>query len=106
MVRVIVEHFVKSPQDVDSLVHIIYQLRQEAMKQPGYITGETLINEADPTNVLVISTWNKEEQWNAWDTCELRTGITKQALPLLKQPYSVRIYNFAMIKAGRVPSMF
>ena len=105
MVRVIVEHFLKSGEDAEKLVAVIYQLRAEAMKRPGYITGEAIINSEDPANVLVISTWNKEEQWRAWDKSELRISITKQMLPLLREPYKISIYNFALVKAGRVSSL-
>jgi heme-degrading monooxygenase HmoA len=106
MVRVIVEHLLKSKEDADRVVAVIHQIRAEAMKQPGYITGEALIDSEDPSNVLVISTWNKEEQWKAWDTSELRIAKTKPMLPMLREPYKVRIYNFARFKAGRVLSIY
>ena len=106
MVRVIVQHQTKSKKDSDKLIDAIHELRMEAMKQPGYVTGETLINSEDSRNVLVISTWNKEEQWNAWDTSENRINLTKPINSLLKEPYAVTIYNFAAVKAGRVMSIF
>jgi heme-degrading monooxygenase HmoA len=106
MVRVIVKHQTKSKDDSDKLIDVIHDLRMEAMKQPGYITGETLIDSTDSRNVVVISTWNKEEQWKAWDVSEKRTILTEPVKPLLTKPYSVTIYNFAAVKAGRVMSIF
>lgn len=106
MIRVIVQHQTKSKEDSEKLIDIIHDLRMEAMQQPGYITGETLINSEDYRNVLVISTWNKEEQWKAWDISEKRLSLTKPVKPLLEQPYTVTIYNFAAVKAGRVMSIF
>jgi heme-degrading monooxygenase HmoA len=106
MVRVIVQHQTRSKEDSDKLIDVIHELRMEAMKQPGYITGETLINSEDSRNVLVISTWNKEEQWKTWDTSEKRISLTEPVKPLLGKPYTVTIYNFAAIKAGRVMSIF
>jgi heme-degrading monooxygenase HmoA len=106
MVRVIVEHLLKSREDAEKLVAIIHQIRAEAMKQPGYVTGEALVDSEDPCNVLVISTWNREEQWRAWDNSDLRISKTKPMLPLLREPYQVRIFNFATFRAGRVLSIF
>jgi heme-degrading monooxygenase HmoA len=102
MIRVVVEHHTNSKEDTDRLIDLIHELRMEAMKQPGYITGETLISAEDPRHILVISTWNKEDQWKAWDTSEKRTDLTRPVKPLLETPYTVTIFNFAAIKAGRV----
>jgi heme-degrading monooxygenase HmoA len=106
MIRVIVEHHTKTKEDADRLIELIHELRMEAMKQPGYITGETLIDSENNRNVLVISTWNKEEQWKAWDTSEKRAALTSPVKPLLREPYTVTIFNFAAVKAGRVMSIF
>ncbi|MDP2855777.1 MAG: antibiotic biosynthesis monooxygenase, partial [bacterium] len=77
-----------------------------AMKQPGYITGETLVNTEDTANVLVISTWRNEKDWDAWDTCEIRQKITQQVKPLLTKPYTVRTYRYYLTKENRVWSTF
>jgi len=42
------------------------QLRSEAMNQPGYITGETLVGHDDPQKLLVIATWDRVEHWQKW----------------------------------------
>jgi heme-degrading monooxygenase HmoA len=106
MVRVAVEHFAKSKGDAEKIMDIILHLRNEAIKCKGYITGETLIDIEQPRSILVISTWDKTENWQAWDQSELRTTITRQMLPLLEVPYSVSIYNFATARVGRVASIF
>jgi heme oxygenase (mycobilin-producing) len=106
MVRVVVEHLAKSREDAEKVVNIILQLRNEAIKQNGYITGETLIDLDQPRNVLVISTWDKAESWQAWDKSELRTSLTRPIFSLLEKPYSVKLYSFATIKAGRVSSIY
>ena len=106
MIRVIVSHTTRSEEDTDRLIDAVIQLRAEAMKHPGYITGETLVNNSDPTNVLVVSTWSSEEAWNAWETSEVRTRVTRQMmLPLLKEPYKVSMYSFSRMQRGRVSSI-
>ena len=103
MVRVIIEH---KARDTERVIDIIRELRNEAMKQPGYITGETLVNTEDTSNVLVISTWQNLEDWKAWDTSETRLKITKPIKQLLVEPYTVRTYRYHLVREKRVWSTF
>lgn len=106
MVRVIIEHQVKDAKDVESVLSLIRELRNEAMKCWGYITGETLVNTEDECNVLVISTWHDPENWQNWDTSETRLKITEGISPLLVKPYAVRTYRYHLIREKRVWSTF
>lgn len=99
MVRVIVEHRAK---DTEKLIGVIHELRNVAMKQPGYITGETLVNSEDISNVLVISTWQSIEDWKAWDKSAVRLKITEHVNELLLEPYTVKIYRYHMVRQDRV----
>ena len=103
MFRVIVEHKTK---DTEKLIDVIHELRTEAMKQSGYITGETLVNTEDISNVLVISTWQNRDDWNAWDKSDTRIRITKKINELLLEPYTVKTYQYYMIRQDRVWSTF
>ena len=105
MVRVVIEHKIKSPEDVDSAIDVIREIRNEAMKQHGFITGETLTNVDDPTNMLVITTWETRELWDAWDTSEKRIELKPRINELLSEPYTVRIYEYYMIQQKRVRSI-
>jgi heme-degrading monooxygenase HmoA len=106
MIMVVVEHIAKSKEDAENVVGIIRQLRNEAIKRNGYITGETVIDNDQPRRVLAISNWNKAENWDTWDKSELRLQITKPMFTLLEQPYSVKTYNFTTARVGRVSSIF
>jgi heme-degrading monooxygenase HmoA len=46
--------------------------RNGAMQQPGYISSETLQSLSDPDQVVVVTMWQKIEDWNAWKTSETR----------------------------------
>ena len=48
--------------------------RSGAMKQPGYISSETLRNLDDKDQVVVVSMWENIEAWNAWKNSETRTA--------------------------------
>ena len=54
-------------QDVAPVVRpLIVELRAHAMKQSGYISGETLKCIDRPGEYLVISTWQSVADWNKW----------------------------------------
>ena len=54
-------------QEVAPVVRpLIVELRAHAMKQPGYISGETLKSIERPGEYLVISTWQSLDEWNKW----------------------------------------
>ena len=54
-------------QEVASVVRpLIVELRAHAMKQPGYISGETLKCIDRPGEYLVISTWQSLDEWDKW----------------------------------------
>jgi len=41
-------------------------LRTAALNQPGYISGETLLEHNDSQHMLVITTWENMESWHSW----------------------------------------
>ena len=65
---------------------LLNQLRIEAMNQTGYIYGETLFNQYDPTCIMVISIWQTAEDWYSWETSDKRKKIDAQLEKLLKEP--------------------
>ena len=71
---------------------MLLQLRSLAMAQPGYISGETLINADDHEEFLVLSTWTTIEQWTAWAQDARRITIEKQIDDLLGQQTVQKVY--------------
>ena len=54
-------------QEVAPVVRpLIVELRSHAMRQPGYISGETLKCIDRPGEYLVVSTWESVADWNKW----------------------------------------
>ena len=43
------------------IVALLNEIRQRAMGQPGYISGETLVRNGDPNSMVVIATWQNLE---------------------------------------------
>ena len=45
---------------------LIVELRAHAMRQPGYISGETLKCIDRPEEYVVISVWQSLDEWKKW----------------------------------------
>ena len=95
MIRVIIERQVKKGENFLTLLR---QIRAEAMKQPGYITGETLVNADDHANIIVISTWQSLKDWRAWEASETRAKIDRQIESLLVEKAKVTAYRYLSYK--------
>ena len=75
------------------LLELLTDLRSLALRQPGYVLGETLIRGTDPVEVLAIGTWISEEHWRAWSTAQRRIEVTDMVSPLLVGAVETTIYN-------------
>jgi heme-degrading monooxygenase HmoA len=72
---------------------LLIKLRNLAMNQPGYITGETLKRIDRSGQNLVISTWNSMEEWRQWAVNSERESVQAQIDALLGQPTEYEIYS-------------
>ena len=72
---------------------LLIKLRNLAMNQPGYITGETLKRIDRPGQNMVISTWNSMEAWRQWAVNSERETVQAQIDALLGQPTEYEIYS-------------
>ena len=48
--------------------------RNGAMRQPGYISSETMQSLDDPDKVVVVSMWHSVGDWEAWRNSETRAA--------------------------------
>jgi len=76
------------------LSELLMQLRAEAMKTKGYISGETLRALHDSNKYIVISTWDSLEDWQGWEGNEKRKEIQDRIDALLRGPSSHQIYVY------------
>ena len=52
--------------------------RSAAMKQPGYISSETLQSIDDKDQVVVVSMWENMQAWEAWKNSKKREANEKE----------------------------
>jgi heme-degrading monooxygenase HmoA len=75
---------------------LLIKARYNAMGQPGYISSETLSGCDDPNNVVVISMWQRIENWNQWKNGDLRAENETAFEALLVGPTEYETYNLGL----------
>ncbi len=89
--KILIERRIK--QDcLGSLLELSVQLRSLAVKQPGYISGETLVSAEHDDVHLVISTWRNLSDWRAWEANAERARIATEIEKLLVEPPSAKAF--------------
>ncbi|MGO9139555.1 MAG: antibiotic biosynthesis monooxygenase family protein [Syntrophales bacterium] len=76
------------------LKELVMQLRTLSMKQPGYVSGESLKNVDSQNDYLVISTWDSLSAWKAWQSSKERANIQNQIDALLGQKTEYEVYEY------------
>ena len=70
--------------------------RNGAMRQPGYISSETLQRLEDPSQITVVSMWKDIEAWEAWKNSETRLANENEAKNLLVGPPEYEHYSLGL----------
>jgi antibiotic biosynthesis monooxygenase (ABM) superfamily enzyme len=76
------------------LKELVMQLRTISMKQPGYVSGESLKNADRQNEYLVISTWDSLSAWKDWQSSRERAKIQDQIDALLGQKTEYDVYEY------------
>ncbi|MGW8207495.1 MAG: antibiotic biosynthesis monooxygenase family protein [Syntrophobacteria bacterium] len=92
-IRVLIERKIV-PENQPSLNNLLMKLRGKAMLAKGYISGETLRSIDDPTEYLVISTWNTLNDWKRWELDKERQEMQNQIDGLLRAPSIHRVFVY------------
>lgn len=67
---IIKRRFVK--ENTPQILSLLTKIRSIAMDQPGYVSGETLMQKDFPENIAVVATWLRMEDWLVWKKSEAR----------------------------------
>lgn len=90
MIRVTVERQLKNKGDIG---RILTDLHMIAVLQKGHISNETWIDVKNNYNITVFSTWQRLEDWKAWEQSKERANIISRMDPLLAKKPQIRIYE-------------
>ena len=90
MIRVLIERHLQ--EGAERALHLaMREMRQEAMPWPGYISGETLRDAANPRRYIIVSTWRSRADWDAWAASAERRQIEDKIAPLLTKPETATV---------------
>jgi len=78
---------------VDDLTGLLQKMRSLCIRQPGYISGQTLKRIDRPGEQLVISCWRSLEYWEDWFNSNERQGIQAEIDMLLGGETVYEIYS-------------
>ena len=93
-VKIIIKR--KVPENkTDILLPLLKELRNLAMDQEGYISGETLKRIDRPGESLVISTWHSIDAWRTWVLNPKRVEIQKKVDDLLGEKTQYALYDYS-----------
>jgi len=92
-VKILIKRQVAADKAVQ-LKELVMQLRSFSMKQPGYVSGESLKNVDRQNEYLVISTWDSLSAWKAWESSKERAKIQDQINALLGQKTEYETYEY------------
>ena len=95
-IEVLIRRVTKPGVSAKSLLPYIVELRSHAVRQPGYISGETLFNLEQSDECLVISRWTTLEQWQEWNRTSRRMEIDNGMAELLAVETEYKFYGVGL----------
>ena len=105
-VKVLIERYVKAGKE-KTVQMLLNDMRSEAVRQKGYMYGETWRLQDNPRIFMVASTWGYRDHWEAWTNDAFRLGIEERINPLLRKPTVIKVFeesNGANPNGLRLPS--
>jgi heme-degrading monooxygenase HmoA len=94
-VKVLIKRKIKDGK-LNEASKLLIKTRYSAMGQQGYISSETLTDCDDPNKVVVISMWQKIENWNQWKKSDLRSETEIGFESVLDGPTEYEAYNLGL----------
>jgi heme-degrading monooxygenase HmoA len=90
MIRVVIERTLSREGD-EEIQRAMRDLRREAIQQPGYVSGETLRDNANPHHFVILSTWRSPEEWEAWANSDRRREVEGQIRAMSIEPERITV---------------
>jgi heme-degrading monooxygenase HmoA len=95
-VKVLIKRKIKDGK-LNEASKLLIKARYAAMGQQGYISSETLTDCDDPNKVVVISMWQRIENWNQWKKSGLRSETEIEFESVLDGPTEYEAYNLGLM---------
>ncbi len=91
-VKVLIERRVKKGYE-ELVWDMLRDLRGQAVRQKGYLYGETWRSLDDPRVFLVSSTWGCREYWEVWVNDDFRKRMEERIRAYLRKTGTIRVFE-------------
>lgn len=88
-VKILIERKFKDAVPPEML-EVLDEIRIKALRNRGYIGGETVVNVDDSREVVVLSAWSSVEDWKTWYGAKEWKELEKKLSPELQEPTKIR----------------
>jgi len=95
-IRVLIKRHVKKGR-VEQAINMLKELRKMALNQQGYISSDTLINHYDSRSIMIVSTWEKLDDWIRWEGSEERATKEAKIEGLLEVTTKYEVYDIGSL---------
>ena len=90
-VKIVIERKFKEAVSPE-ILEVIDEIRVKALRDRGYIGGETVVNVDDDREVLVFSAWSSVDDWKTWYDKKEWEELEKKLIPLLDDTVKIRAF--------------
>ena len=94
-VKVLIKRKIKDGK-LNDASKLLIKARYNAMRQKGCISSETLSGCDDANSLLVISMWQRIEDWDQWKNNDLREENEAAFEAFLDEPTKYEAYNMGL----------
>jgi heme-degrading monooxygenase HmoA len=95
-IGVLIKRETKQGIDAKVLLPHIVELRALAVRQPGYISGETFFNLERPQECVVIGRWTSLEHWQQWQRDGRRVELNDNIEKYLGSSTEYSVYGIGL----------
>lgn len=90
MIRVLIERHIAESLE-QAYEERSRKVLQRAISAPGFVSGETLVDSADPNHRLTLSNWRSESDWQQWLLSEERKELMDELIPLMDRDEKITV---------------
>ena len=91
-VKALIERKVKAGHE-NMVWEMLRDLRGQAVRQKGYLYGETWRSLDNPRIFLVSSTWGSRDHWESWLDDKFRRNMDLRISAFLRTGTTIKIYE-------------
>ena len=95
-IGVLIRRITKDGLNAKILLPDIVEIRSLSVRQPGYISGETIFNLERPEECIVISKWTTKEHWQEWEKNPKRIELNRKMEKHLDAKTRYNVYGIGL----------